>query len=133
MATPWGQITVVRHVLLLTLLWLQGCAVHYYDLDTKTEHVLGLGYVRFKVAVPQEDVQAVIHGVQTLGLGVGYGVEGGQAIVGYRDTRSVEVMPEEARLRVEWPNSNFFDIRIGSQFPFEVDQLPTKGLESTSE
>ena len=117
---------MARHVLLLALLWLQGCAFHYYDLDTKTEHVLGLGYVRFKVVAPQEDVQAVIHGVQTLGLGVGYGGEGGQVIVGYRDTRSVEVMPEKTRLRVEWPTSDFFDIRIGSQFPFKVDQLQTK-------
>ena len=115
-------------MLLLALLWLQGCAIHYYDHDTKTEHVLGLGHVSFKVVVPQEDVQAVIHGVQTLGLGVGHGRDGGHTIVGYRDTRSVEVMPKKTRLRVEWPTSDFFDIRIGSQSPFTVDKSETTGL-----
>ena len=54
-------------------------------------------------------------------------------MVGYRDTRSIEVMSEETRLRVEWPTSDFFDIRIGSQFPFKRDQFQTKWLESTNE
>ena len=102
---------------LLVGVLVSGCAVHYYDPATQTEHVWGFGHIRFKAATAQEDVKAVLRGVRTIGVSIAQTDDGGYAVLGYHDIRSIKIMPEDAELRLEWPTSRFIDVRIGRFFP----------------
>src|SRR6266436_4608628 len=52
-----------------------GCSVHYYDKQTGTEHLWGFGHMKMKIESPNEGVQAVVKGTETLGFNLAAGQE----------------------------------------------------------
>lgn len=93
-----------------------GCAVHYYDKATGTEHLWGFGHMKMKVAPSGEGVRAIVKGTQTLGLGVGLGREDYYLSAGWSSQRILRVA-DDTCVRFEWPTADFFNVRVGTNFP----------------
>jgi hypothetical protein len=100
------------------LCFVNGCAIHYFDADTATEHIWGIGHMEMKAAAARDDVRAVMSGVDLLGASVGRGRDGFSMMVGWERQRHVDVVGRDAELTLEWPTSSFVDLRVGSQFPY---------------
>ena len=94
-----------------------GCAIHYFDPTTGTEHLWGFGHMKMKVAAPNEGLQALVRETQTLGLAVGSLEAQSYLSLGIQRKRRLEVIDENTAIRFEWPNSDFFSVRVGSEFP----------------
>jgi hypothetical protein len=93
-----------------------GCAVHYYDKATGTENLWGFGHLKMAVHPSDEGVAAVVKGTQTLGLGLGVGRQDYYLTAGWSNQRYITVA-ENTSVRFEWPNADFFNIRVGTNFP----------------
>lgn len=50
---------------------LPGCAIHYFDPETGTEHLWGFGHMKVKVTPVNKGLQAVVRGTDVLGISVG--------------------------------------------------------------
>lgn len=118
------QVPAGRHpgvMLALTLsLWFggAGCAVHYFDPATGTEHVWGFGHVKMKVAPPSEGLQAIVRGTDVLGISLGREDQQNYVTVGWHRIQRLDVVEESTAVRLEWPSSDFVNVRVGSKFPF---------------
>jgi hypothetical protein len=111
--------------LLLVLFLLSGCAVHYYDAQTGTEHVWGLGHMRMKAAPVTDGVSSVVSGTSVTGLGVGVGREDYYLTAGW-DYRRRIVLGTNAAMALEWPNADFYNVRVGATPPFLApEHLPS--------
>lgn len=106
-----------------------GCAIHYRDAKTGTEHVWGLAHVKMRAApsapcppcAASAAAPALATQVETLGFGLhlGTGAPGAESglSLGW-DRRTRLFLPEEGTLSLEWPTSKLFDVRVGSAPPF---------------
>ena len=97
-----------------------GCAVHYYEEKTGVEHIWGFGHLKMKSAKPNEGLQAVVHGSDVVGLSVGTADQHGYVTVGWQRLEYIDVLKDNTALRLEWPDSAFASVRVGSQFPLGV-------------
>ena len=50
-----------------------GCAIHYFDSETGTEHIWGFGHMQMKVSASNEGVRAIVRGTETVGVAIGVG------------------------------------------------------------
>ena len=96
---------------------LSGCAIHHYDKESGVENVWGFGCMRMKVLEPNEGRQAIVSGVESYGAAIGNTRGGGFATFGWFKNHETHIMDENAQFRVEWPESDFFSIRIGAELP----------------
>ena len=110
-------VPVCRMIWLVALaLGAGGCAVHYFDTKTGTEHLWGFGHMKMKAAPPNEGVQAVVKGTETLGCDIGGGQAEYHVGLGW-DYRRLIIISSNASVRLEWPNADFFNVRVGTNFP----------------
>ena len=116
--------TVCLGILVLALV--SGCAVHYFDQKTGAEHIWGVGHMVMKISVPGEERQALIHGTDVAGVGLGKSDAGYYAIVGWEQRRRVEIINQNASVRLEWPHSDFLNLRVGSSWPDSIDESNSK-------
>lgn len=116
-------------VTILAAACLSGCAVHYYDAKTGTEHLWGFGHLAMKVSEPSEGVRAIVTGTDVAGVGVGRNKGGGYATIGWHRGRYLVVMDDDAAVRFEWPRSSFLAVRVGSRPPF----LSQEGRDETTQ
>lgn len=110
-----------------------GCAIHYHDAKTGTEHVWGLAHVKMRVALIEgppglpaapAPPPAVATQVDTFGLGLHFGNGAPGADSGLSlgwDRRTRLLAPDDTALSLEWPTSRLFDVRVGSAPPFPAD------------
>lgn len=110
----------LRWVLLLLLVIVVhgGCAVQYYDPVTRTDHLWGLGHFKMRVAPANEGVQAIVKGATVVGASVKVAPDDTHLTVGLDKTSQIAVVSEGASVRLEWPTSNPFSVRVGSRPPF---------------
>lgn len=108
--------------LLAGSMWLvaTGCALQYYDKKTGTEHLWGFGHLKMKAAPPNEGVQAVVKGTETFGFNLAAGQEDYHIGLGW-DYRRRIVISSNAAVRLEWPSSDFFRVRVGTVPPFATN------------
>jgi hypothetical protein len=106
---------------------LSGCAIHWYDENTQTEHLLGFGHLKMKVAEPNEGVRAVVTGTETLGLAFRSDKREGYFLIGWQELSRLRAIDENTQIRFEWPSSDFFTVRLGTEFPFGPDDGPVPG------
>lgn len=111
--------------LLCGLFFISGCALHYYDKKSGTEHLWGLGHMKMKAAPPNEGVQAVVKGTEMLGFHIGAGQEEYHIGLGW-DYRRRIVISSNATVRLEWPNGDFFNVRVGTAPPFATNSSVSK-------
>jgi hypothetical protein len=122
---PAGK-SVWRAVLAaVTIVFASGCAVHYYDKETGTEHLWGFGHLRMKAA-PSNDavVRSVVTGTETLGFSVSAGEENRGIGLGYDNRKKMNVL-DDASVALEFPTNslpwrrmNLFDARVGAAPPW---------------
>lgn len=94
-----------------------GCAIHYFDDKTGTEHLIGFGHMRMRVAPTEKNARAVAAGVNTAGVTLDVGKKNYGLLVGFQRQVRVEV-DENASVCFEWPTNDLFDVRVGSTPPF---------------
>jgi len=102
---------------------LTGCAVHYYDTATGTEHIWGFGHMKMKATKPNESLQAVVYGTDTIGVSIGKAANQNYLTIGWQNLEYIDILKESTSIRLEWPNSDFINVRIGSKFP--KDEKPS--------
>ena len=102
-----------------------GCALHYYDRASGTEHLWGFGHMKMKVVPSNEGVQAVVKGTEMLGINAAAGQEDFHIGLGWDYCRRI-VISSNAAVRLEWPNGDFFNVRVGTVPPFMTNSLPRK-------
>lgn len=95
-----------------------GCAVQYFDTTTQTEHLWGFGHFKMKTLAPTEQVQATVKGVEIIGASIKAGADDYHLMFGWNSTTQMNVLSEGASVRLEWPNSSLFSVRVGSKPPF---------------
>ncbi len=94
-----------------------GCALHYYDKRTGTEHVWGIGHMRMKAAPVAEDIDSVVTGTSIAGVSLGAGREDYYLTAGW-DYRRRIVLGTNAAFALEWPNADFFNVYASDKPPF---------------
>jgi len=100
-----------------------GCAIHYCDRQTGTEHVWGFGHMRMKSAPVAEGVDSVVSGTSIAGVGLGAGREDYYLTAGW-DYRRRIVIGTNAAFGLEWPTADFFNVHVSTNFPY---LLPGQG------
>jgi hypothetical protein len=94
-----------------------GCAIHYFDTKTGTEHIWGFGHMKMKAAPKEEGLQAIVRGTDVLGLSMGSADNQAYLTLGWHNIQRIDIVAESTAVRLEWPNSDFVNVRIGSEFP----------------
>ena len=112
MSRLWQNALVVLFVLLSG-----GCAIHYFDSETGTEHIWGFGHMQMKVSPPNEGVQAVVRGTDVLGLSLGIADQQAYLTAGWHRVQRLDVIAESTAVRLEWPSADFAEVRVGTAFP----------------
>ena len=102
-----------------------GCSVHYYESNSGTEHLWGFGHLKMKAAPPSEGVQAVVKGTETLGFDLGAGEDDYRIALGWQYRRQIVVSSNSA-VRLEWPNGDFFNVRVGTRLPWATNSSKTR-------
>ena len=104
-----------------------GCAFHYYNKETGTEHLFGFGHFRMK-GPPKTGASPVVAGSQMLGLNLRAGRDDYGLGVGF-DSQSRITMPTNGgTLLLQWPTNfpglpremrDLFNVRVGTNLPPE--------------
>ena len=124
---PIRMISVV--ILVVLAGFISGCAVHYFDKKTGTEHIWGFGHMKMKVAPEEEGLQAIVRGTDVLGLSTGSADKQAYLTLGWHRIQRLDIVTESTAVRLEGPNSDFVNLRVGSKFPGIPDELHTKQEE----
>lgn len=95
---------------------LSSCAVHYYDPETKAEHIYGLGHMVMKAQDAGAKRVAIVRGNSYLGLFAGTGDSGGQFGAGWSSGKTIQILEPNAAVELLWPTSDFLNVRIGEPF-----------------
>lgn len=101
-----------------------GCSIRYYDPVTSTEHSWGFGYTKMKVSLPQEGLQGIYTQATIVGVGIGVGERDRFITIGYDNKTVLTILDQDASLRIEWPDNNLFNVRIGARPPFDLSVEP---------
>jgi len=94
-----------------------GCAIHYFDPETGTEHLWGFGHLKMKVSQPREGLQAVVRHTGTVGVAAGHLEQEGYTHAGVHWSERLDVVSEDTAIRFEWPDNDLFNVRVGSELP----------------
>lgn len=114
-----ARLAVPSIMLAILAAWLSaGCAIHYFDAATGTEHIWGIGHLKMKAAAPEEGVRAVVRGTDVVGISFGRADQQLYVTVGWHRIQRLDVLAEDTALRLEWPGSDFSGVRVGSAFPW---------------
>lgn len=114
-----------------------GCAVHYFNRETQTEHLWGFGHLKMRAA-PQPATGdsatnasvAFVTGVRTLGLNLGVGGDFGGVAAGWDARSRVVVRAPDACFCLMWPTNavhwpgglqDLFTVRVGTNLPPPTD------------
>ena len=95
-----------------------GCAIHYFDSETGTEHIWGFGHMQMKVSASNEGVRAIVRGTETVGVAIGVGEDESYALLGWQKLSNLYIVDSDTAVRLEWPSSDLFEVRVGTEFPF---------------
>lgn len=116
-----------------------GCAVHYYDKQSGTEHLWGFGHLKMR-AVPRHSdrppftnaVMAYATGTQTLGFSLGAGEDDAGVGAGWNSRSRLTIKAEDSSFYLIWPTNSlwlprelksFFNVRVGSDPVFTQSPL----------
>lgn len=99
---------------------LNSCAVHYYDRETQTEHVWGIGHMMMKAAQPNEGLEAIVHGTDVVGISIGKTSRQRYFTIGWQRLQYIDVLKESTAVRLEWPDGTFGNVRVGSKHPDDL-------------
>ena len=96
-----------------------GCAIHYFDAKTGTEHLWGFGHLKMKAVSANEGVCAIVTGTSTVGVALSKHDLRTSFGIGAQTLHQLEVVTEGTGIRLEWPTGDLFDVRVGTELPPE--------------
>lgn len=101
-----------------------GCAVHYYSPSTGTEHVWGVGHMKFKKTAggEGEGVQAVVTGMEVYGVGARVGAGRKYLMLGWLSDQELTAVDEHVSIRFEDAGGGLFRMRVGTRPPWEENE-----------
>jgi hypothetical protein len=114
-------------VLLLTV---GGCAIHYFDEATGTEHVWGFGHLAMQPGKPNQGVKAVARRTDIVGLSVGRIQEGVYLELGWGARQRIEILEDNTAVCLAWPQGSFYNARVGSHFPPRLNDCVESAKEN---
>jgi hypothetical protein len=109
-------------VLMLISLTGSGCALHYFDAETGTEHIWGIGHMAMKPSASREGLKAVGRRTDVVGISIGKLQEDIHLEVGWGSRQRIDIVDEDTQLCLAWPRGSFYNARIGSAFPPKLDE-----------
>jgi hypothetical protein len=77
--------------------------------------------MKMKASRPSGDLQTRVNGTETIGLTIGAGQEDYHVGVGWNYSRRI-LVGNNASVTLEWPTADFFNVRVGTNPPFFVNQ-----------
>jgi len=104
-----------------------GCAFHYYDAESGTEQIWGLGRVVIHHLGTSGGVRAFVTEVSTIGVSLGDVQREHYFTLGW-DRRTRVEMPTDGVLCLQWPKDRLMDVRIGSIWPHPAMVDGTEGV-----
>ncbi len=121
--SPAGYLVI--QVLTIAML-ASGCAINYYDSETKEWHFWGVGHIWMK-AIPDQnkgkatvEVAAVVRGTETVGLSFGSLEDQANVALGYRRQQRLDVLAKDmAVVDLVWPDGHFVNALLRRGFPDE--------------
>jgi len=121
----WGLVALAQ-------MCMSGCAIQYYDSATQTEHLWGFGHMKMRVAPPVDGVQALYKGKEVIGASIGFGGVDDHFLLGWNSYKQLTIIGKSTSIRLEWPDSDLFNVRVGTCPPFLKDcatseKIITKG------
>jgi hypothetical protein len=94
-----------------------GCTIQYFDKETRTHHLWGFGHMKMRVPDPAENVQAVAQETEILGFGISKGEDKFSIVGGWHEQIKLNIIDEDASVRLEWPKADLFSVNAGSKPP----------------
>jgi hypothetical protein len=107
---------------------LEGCSLHYYDPETKAEHMFGLGHMVMKVQEAGANRVATVQGKSSLGLSTGMDEDGGQFSAGWSSNRTIHILQTDTAIELIWPTNDLLNVRIGEPFVGQTHITPKMNL-----
>jgi len=123
------RVHTVSRIALLVIMTVSlqvGCAVHYYDKTTETEHLYGFGHMSMRLSTPAEGVRAAVTGTEIVGVGIGAGQRGFYLAGGWNRHARLEVIDETTSVRLEWPSGDLCTVKVGTCPPFLKGTAPSE-------
>jgi hypothetical protein len=105
------RITVIASLFILT-----GCGIHYYDPETKAEHLFGFGHMVMKVQDAGAKRVATVTGYTDLGFVAGTDETGGRITAGWSSNKNIQILEPDTAIELIWPSNDLLNIRIGKPF-----------------
>jgi hypothetical protein len=99
------------------------------DPRTEAQHLWGLGHLKMQAVAPNDGVQAVVKRAWSVGVGFASDGDGGHLVAGWNADRRV-IMATNAAVRLDWPNDDIFQVRVGSCFPGTTNSHMTESKSS---
>ncbi len=109
------------YIIVLASVMTSGCAVQYYDKATQTEHLWGIGHMKMKVSPANEGVMAIVKSTEIVGASIMFGNDESHILLGWNNFTRLYITSESASVRLLWPSSDLFSVRVGSRPPFLPD------------
>ena len=124
----------MRRIFLVILLFFgsTGCAIHYFDKETGTEHLWGIGHMAMKPSVQDAKVKAVGLRTDVVGISTGYLQEGIHFELGWGGRQRIEILDDNTQFYLGWPTGrSFYTARVGSSLPPELGECGVQKKEDT--
>jgi len=94
-----------------------GCAVHYYDDESNIEHIWGIGHMTMKPSPASEGVVAIGRRTDVIGLSFASVQEQLDVTLGWNAKQRIDIVKEDTKLCLAWPQGSFYNARVGTNFP----------------
>jgi hypothetical protein len=107
---------IKKTAVIATLSILSGCGIHYYDPETKTEHLFGFGHMVMKVQDAGAKRIATVTGYTDLGFVAGTDDAGGRITAGWSNNKNIRILEPDTAIELTWPSNDLLNVRIGQPF-----------------
>jgi hypothetical protein len=104
----------VAGLIAVSLLCTSGCAFQYFDKQTQTQHLFGLGHLSMRTAT-NDTQSAVITGIETWGLSFGSTPDGAALNAGWVRSERAEVAPAQD-LSLRWQRGELQSLALDPSF-----------------
>ncbi|MCF8050032.1 MAG: hypothetical protein K9L59_02260 [Desulfobacterales bacterium] len=73
--------------------------------------------MKMRVLVPEEGLQAIVHGTDTIGITLGRVPQQTYFAAGWHRLQFIDIAKEDTSIRLEFPSKGFFGVAVGSMYP----------------
>lgn len=100
-----------------------GCAIHFFDRATGTEHLIGFGHLKSKRVTADRGPQSVVTGVETVGFAVGAQEKSWLIGLGGQRRETMVIHDADTALWLDRPlEGGLFTVVVGSGVPPSLEE-----------